>query len=491
MEEQERYNALASRKSIKRPKVERDAFQEHGKLPPQDIFCEECILGSLMLEREAITNVIALLSPECFYKSAHQEIFKSIEILYNLNKPVDILTVTTDLRSRGQLEIAGGPFYITQLTSRIASGANIETYTATLIEKYLARELIKVSTETIRKAFEDSTDVFDLIAETDISISKVNEYSVKGGSFKHVSDSSSKSFESAKRREIMRKEGKTSGVTTGLKELNTLTGGWQPSDLIIIAARPGMGKTSLMLKHALTAAMAKVPVCIYTLEMSDERLIDNLLLMLSDVDKDKFKNGYMSQDDWSNLTHAKTQLDKLPIYIDPNPSVSMRYIKANSRVMSKKGKCGMILIDYLQLIDVSTTERNRNREQEIAKASREAKVIAKELNIPVILLCQLSREVEKRSDKKPQLSDLRESGAIEQDADVVAFIYRPEYYGMSEDAQGNSLKGVGKIILAKNRNGATDESKFRYNESMTKISDYEIDNTFTLQANTDFDNKPF
>lgn len=487
MEEQERYNALSKRK-IKRPEI--SVFQEHGKLPPQDIFSEECILGSLMLEKEAITNVIGLLSPECFYKEAHQEIFKSIDVLYNSNTPVDILTVTTDLRNRGMLERAGGPFYITQLTSRIASSANIGTYTAILIQKYLARELIKVSTETIRLAFEDSTDVFDLIADTDKSISKVNEYSVRGGSFKHVSDSTSKSFESAKRREIMRKDGKTSGVTTGLKELNTLTGGWQPSDLIIIAARPGMGKTSLMLKHALTAALVKVPVCIYTLEMSDERLTDNLLLMLSDVDKDKFKDGFMSQDDWSNLAHSKTQLDKLPIYIDPNPSVSMRYIKANSRVMAKKGNCGMILIDYLQLVDVTSDERNRNREQEVAKASREAKVIAKELNIPVILLCQLSREVEKRADKKPQLSDLRESGAIEQDADVVAFIYRPEYYGIVEDGACNSLKGVGKIILAKNRNGATAEAKFRYNESMTKITDFDTDTNYTLDANTDFDKPP-
>lgn len=486
MEDQGKY---ISKRKIKRPEM--NAFQEHGKLPPQAIDFEEAVLGGIMLERSAIQTVVTLLSPEVFYKESHVCIYQAILNLHNNNQPIDILSVTNELRSIGKLELAGGPFYVTKLTSRVASSSNIEFHTGILVQKFLARELIKSATEIIRTAFEDEHDVYDLIAAADKQIGKINEYSVRGGSFKHVSDSSVKSFENAKRREIMRKEGKTSGITTGLKELNTLTGGWQPSDLIIIAARPGMGKTSLMLKHALTAGLVNVPVCIYTLEMSDERLTDNLLLMLSDVDKDKFKNGYMSQDDWSNLTYAKSQLDKLPIYIDPNPSVSMRYIKANSRVMAKKGKCGIILIDYLQLVDVSTDERNRNREQEVAKASREAKVIAKELNIPVILLCQLSREVEKRSDKKPQLSDLRESGAIEQDADVVAFIYRPEYYGMLEDAGGNSLKGVGKIILAKNRNGATDETKFRYNESMTKISDYEIDSTLSLNANTDFDKPNF
>lgn len=468
-----------------------DVFQEHGKLPPQAIEIEESVLGGLMLERRVIHSVVSLLSVDVFYKESHQAIYEAILYLHDNGKPIDILTVTNELRNNGKLDMVGGPFYITQLTSRIASTANIEFHTGILVQKYLARELIKSSTTIIRNAFEDNADVYDLIAEADIEISKINEYSVRGGSFKHVSDSSSKSFESAQKREMMRKEGKTSGVTTGLKDLNALTGGWQPSDLIIIAARPGMGKTSLMLKHALTAAMAKVPVCIYTLEMSDERLTDNLLLMLSNVEKDKFKNGFMSQDDWKDLTHSKAELDKLPIYIDPNPSVSMRYIKANSLVMSKKGKCGMILIDYLQLVDVSSDERNRNREQEVAKASREAKVIAKQLNIPVILLCQLSREVEKRSDKKPQLSDLRESGAIEQDADVVAFIFRPEYYGMLEDATGNSLKGVGRIIVAKNRNGATDDAKFRYNESMTKITDFDTENTLqnSLDPNDDF-NKP-
>jgi replicative DNA helicase len=487
MKTEERENALS--KKLRRNVV--DSFQEHGKLPPQAIDMEESVLGALMLEREAINKVIGLLSADCFYKESHQEIFKAINYLYARNEPVDILTVTAELRSRGKIELAGGPFYITQITSRIASSANIEAWTLIIVEKYLARELIKASTEIIRKSFEDSTDVFDLIAEADLAISKVNEYSARGGSFNHVSESTTKSIDGAKRREKLRKEGKTSGITTGLKDLNELTGGWQPTDLIIIAARPGMGKTSLMLKFVLAASEANVPVCVYSLEMSDERLSDNLLLAVSNVEKDKFKNGFMSQDDWSDLAYSKQNLDKSPIYIDSNPSVSMRYIKANSVVMNRKGQCGMILIDYLQLVDVSSDERNRNREQEIAKASREAKIIAKRLNIPVILLCQLSREVEKRPDKKPQLSDLRESGAIEQDADVVLFIYRAEYYGFAEDSAGNSVKGIGKIICAKNRNGATKDVKFRYNESMTKIGDYDTSEQFMLSANTEFDKQPF
>jgi replicative DNA helicase len=239
-----------------------------------------------------------------------------------------------------------------------------------------------------------------------------------------------------------------------------------------------MGKTSVALNCAKAAAEANVPVCFYSLEMSDDRLTDNLLLSLCDVDKDRFKNGLMSPEDWTELTEAKLKLNKLPIYIDPNPSVSMRYVKANSRVMHRKGKCGIIFIDYLQLADVGLEERNRNREQEIAQASRQAKIIAKELNVPVVLLSQLNRAVESRTNRKPQLSDLRESGAIEQDADLVAFIYRPEYYGFKEDEQGKSLIGVGKIIISKHRNGSCEDVRFSYNESMTHITDY-IENNNT------------
>ncbi len=458
----------------------RDSFIEHGKLPPQCTDLEEAVLGSLMLEREAIHQVIGLLITDCFYKESHQVIFEAIKTLYDSNKPVDILTVTAQLRSNGKLELAGGPFYITQLTSRIASSANIEQHVSTIVEKYLARELIKVSTETIRSAFEDETDIFDLLGKSDSAIARVNDYTAKGGSFEHVSELTENSVQQARQREIQRKDGKTSGITTGLKYLNVLTGGWKNSELIIIAARPGMGKTSLILHHAIEAAKSGKSVCIYSLEMSKERLTDNLMLSLCDVDKDRFKNGWMSNEEWAMLLQAKTDLNNLKIFIDPNPSVSLRYIKSNSRIMHRNGKCDLIMIDYLQLADVATDERNRNREQEISQASRMTKIIAKQLNVPVILLSQLNREVEKRPDKKPQLSDLRESGAIEQDADIVMFIWRPEYYGFKEDDRGNSVKGVGKYILAKNRDGACDEVKFRYNESMTHITNY----TEEYQINT-------
>lgn len=470
MDEQERKDAIASRKSTRRP--DKGDFTEHGKIPPQAIDLEEAVLGSLLLDCNAIHAVINILTVDVFYKEANQAIFEAIKSLYDKNSPIDILTVTNELRNLNKLELAGGAFGVTVLTSKVVSSANIEYHTSIIIQKYLARELIRTGGEIIQLGFDDGADAFDSISKADLSIAQINEYSIRGGGFIHVSVSSDKSMENAKKREILRKDGKTSGVTTGLHDFDKITGGLQKSDLIILAARPGMGKTSIALKLAISAAKVNVPVCFYSLEMSDDRLSDNLLLSLCNVDKDKFKNGYMSQDDWNDLSYAKAELNKMPINIDPNPSVSMRYIKANSRLMHRKGKCGIIFIDYLQLADVVSDERNRNREQEIAQASRQAKIIAKDLNIPVVLLSQLNRAVESRTDKKPQLSDLRESGAIEQDADLVAFIYRPEYYGFKEDKNGNSLIGVGKIIISKHRNGSCEEINFRYNESMTHISDY-------------------
>lgn len=444
-----------------------------GKLPPQATEFEETVLGAIMNDSRSLNKVINLISADVFYKEQHKFIYEAILSLNEKCRPIDILTVTNELRTMGKLELAGGAAYITELTMNVASSANIEYHSAIIIQKFLARELIHAGTDIIQSAYEDDTDVYDLISQADVRISKINETSVKGGSFKHVSDITKISINNAKIREHNRKNGLPSGVSTGLKELNRLTGGWQKSDLIIIASRPGMGKTSLMLKFAVSAAKERVPVCLYSLEMSEERLTDNLLLSLCKVEKDKYKNGWMSEDDWKDLHYAQTVLNDLPIYIDPNPTVSMRYVKANSKVMQQNGKCGIIMLDYLQLADVSTDEKNRNREQEIAKASRQAKIIAKELNVPVILLCQLNRNAEARTDKKPQLSDLRESGAIEQDADIVMFPYRPEYYGIIEDSDGNSVRGVGKLIFAKHRDGGLEDIKFRYNPEMTQITNYD------------------
>lgn len=444
-----------------------------GKLPPQAIDIEEAVLGALMLEKDSLQDVVNVISPDVFYKEAHREIYSAILSLHDNNSPVDILTVTNQLRSNGKLEIAGGPYYITQLTSRIASSANIEFHAGIILQKYIARELLKLSGEITKTAYEDESDVFDLLEDIDKKLSRVNEFSVRGGSMLHISDASTKSIDELKRREITFKQGKPTGVPTGIHDFDKLTGGWQKSFLNILAGRPGMGKTALMLHFVKSAARAKFHTCIYTLEMSEVSLANRMLLSMCNVDSDRFKKGSVNKEDWDSISFAKQDLDKLPIYIDPNPSVTLRYIKSNSRIQKKKGKCDIIFIDYLQLVDMSTGEKNRNRENEVAQASRQCKIIAKELDIPVVLLCQLSRKVEERKGNRPELQDLRESGAIEQDADLVTFIYRPEYYGIEYDGGGNKTEGVGELINAKHRDGSTEDIRFRYNPSMTKIGDYD------------------
>lgn len=472
------------RRTIKRPLNGRDAFHEHGKLPPQAIDLEEAVLGGMMLENRCIHEIASLISPEVFYKESHQVIYESIQMLYDNMKAVDILTVSNQLRTNGKLEIAGGAYHITELTSRIASTANIIEHCKILIEKYIAREIIKLSTDTIRLAFEDSTDVFDLLDKTDSQLLKVNEITLRGGSMIHISESVEKSIMSLKKREKLFKEGKRSGIDTGLKELNRLTGGWQNSNVIVLAARPGMGKTAIMLHFAKAAANDMKHVCIYSLEMTDESLSDRMLQSMCEVDNYNFKKGSVNEFDWTEVNKAKDKLRHLPIYIDPNPAVSMRYIKSHSRIMQKKGKCDIVFLDYLQLVDMANGEKNRNREQEVAQASRRAKIIAKDLNCPVIILAQLNRETEKQNSKRPNLSNLRESGAIEQDADLVAFIYRPEYYKILEDGNGNSTIGIGEIIIEKNRDGATDVVLFRYDPTMTRITEFEQE--YQLPTNPTF-----
>ena len=483
MEDQERINAIDKRKARK-PNI--NAFQDHGKLPPQAIEFEEAVIGGLLLDKNCIHDVVSIISPEVFYKESHQSIYEAIIKLYDDVKPIDILTVTNELRSSGKLELCGGAFYITQITSRIASTANIQEHAGILLEKYIAREIIKTATESIRLAFEDSTDVFDLLDYTDNQFSMVNEISLRGGTMIHISESTSKSITALQKREKLFKEGKQSGISTGLKDLNRLTGGWQKSNVIILAARPGMGKTALMLYFAKSAAQSMANTCIYSLEMTDESLSDRMLQSMCEVDNHNFKKGSLTESDWTEIKKAQNELNKLPIYIDPNPAVSMRYIKSHSRIMKKKGKCDIIFLDYLQLIDMSNGVKNRNREQEVAQASRQAKIIAKELNVPIIVLAQLNREVEKQASKRPSLSNLRESGAIEQDADLVMFIYRPEYYGIKEDAKGNSMIGVGEIIIEKNRDGGTEDVAFRYDETMTRISEYEDTQSYQYPSPVNF-----
>ena len=497
MDENERTDAFASRKTIKRPAIGRDAFQEHGKLPPQAIDLEEAVLGALMLEKDAVAAVIDMLNQEVFYKESHQVIFEAINMLFRNNEPVDILTVTNTLRQMGKLEMSGGPFYITQLTSRIASSANIEFHVGILKQKYLQRELIKISTETIRKSFEDSTDVFDLLDETESSLFSISENNLrkKAQLMPELVHKVLNQIDNARKN-----DGSFSGVPSGFIDLDKLTGGWQRSDLIIIAARPGMGKTAFVLSMARNMAVeAKKPVAFFSLEMTADQLVARLVASEAELSASAIRRGQLQNFEWEQLNARISKLITAPIYIDDTPALSLFELRAKCRRLKAQYDIEMVVIDYIQLMTAGGDRKGGgNREQEISAISRSLKSLAKELNIPVIALSQLNRSVETRStaqgSKKPQLSDLRESGAIEQDADLVLFIYRPEYYKLMEDEEGNSTEGKAQIIIAKHRNGATDEIWLQFISRFARFQDLpglNIDNMgISLPPNTGFDQQP-
>lgn len=475
MEENERTDALTARKTFKKPSAARDPFQEHGKLPPQAIDLEEAVLGALMLEKDAVAAVIDMLVPEVFYKESHQAIFEAITRLFHNNEPVDILTVTNTLRQSGKLELAGGPFYITQLTSRIASSANIEFHVGILKQKFLQRELIKISTETIRKSFEDSTDVFDLLDETESNLFSISENNLrkKAQLMPELVHKVLNQIDNARKN-----DGVSSGVPSGFIDLDKLTGGWQRSDLIIVAARPGMGKTAFTLSMARNIAVeAKKAVAFFSLEMTADQLVARLVASESELSASAIRRGQLQNFEWEQLNSRISKLITAPIYIDDTPSLSIFELRAKCRRLKAQYDIDMVMIDYIQLMTGGGDRKNGsgNREQEISAISRSLKSLAKELNIPVIALSQLNRSVETRStaqgSKKPQLSDLRESGAIEQDADLVLFIYRPEYYKIMEDEDGNSTEGKAQIIIAKHRNGATDEVWLQFISRFARFQD--------------------
>lgn len=454
-----------------------------GYITPQAIDVEKAVLGALMIESDALAKVITILSAECFYMPVHRVIYEQILSCYRNSIPVDLLSVSTGLMSNNVVKSNGGISYISSLTSFVASAVNIEYMCKILVQKMIARKIIADCNELMRSAYDDTNDIADVVEKFDKTSREINELSAGRSNMTHISKSVSKAMTEAENRQLMARRGITVGIDTGIYDLNIITGGgWKPSQLIVIAARPAMGKTALLLHLAKSAVKNNTPVCIYSLEMSDVSLANRLLLSECNIDTDRFKTGRMTEQEFIALNKAAGKIEKLPIYVDDNPVVSMDYIRNHSKIMKDKGKCGIILVDYLQLAEVGNKNKNRNREQEIAQASRMAKIIAKELEVPFILLSQLSRNVEGRADKIPQLSDLRESGAIEQDADSVIFIYRPAYYdkptvrvkcvsGYSEV----SSEGVGILLIEKQRDGATGTVKFRHNPAMTQITDFETE----------------
>lgn len=438
-----------------------------GKIPPQALDFEEAVLGALMLEKNALTAVIDILQPEVFYKQAHQKIFKAIQNLFASTEPIDILTVSNKLKSEGELDEVGGAYYITQLTNRVASSANIEYHARILMQKYVQRELIRVSSETIKDAFEDSTDVFELLDQAEQQMFDISENNFRRESLdmRSLVKEAKDEIEAAKN-----SEGSLRGIPSGFTDLDRLTAGWQKSELVVIAARPGMGKTAFALTMARNAAMAKKPVAVFSLEMSAVQLTTRLISSEAEITSNKLKKGDLAEHEWRQLEERIKPLVEAPLFIDDTPALSVFELRAKCRRLKEQHKIELIVVDYIQLMRGG--DGAGNREQEISTISRSLKALAKELNVPVLVLSQLNRSVETRGgSKKPQLSDLRESGAIEQDADMVIFIYRPEYYDITEDENGSDMTGKGEIIIAKHRNGALDSVYLRFIGQYTKFVD--------------------
>ncbi|MBT5506834.1 MAG: replicative DNA helicase, partial [Flammeovirgaceae bacterium] len=414
-----------------RKKLINDTSESLGKLPPQAVDIEEVVLGALMLEQHALSSVIDILKVESFYKEAHQNIYESIVQLFNNSDPVDIKTVVHQLRKNGKLELVGGSYYIADLTTRVNSAANIEYHARIISEQSIKRQLIRISSELVTDAYEDTTDVFQLLDRTEQALFQVSESHIRKN-YDKMSSLLTKAISQIEERKN-KKDGLT-GVPSGFTALDRITSGWQPSDLVIIAARPGMGKTAFVVSAMRNAALDHGQgVAIFSLEMSSVQLVNRLISAEAELESEKLKRGEMADYEWEQLLHKTSKLSEAPIFIDDTPGLSILELRAKARRLAQQHDIKLLIIDYLQLMSGGDANKNSggNREQEIASISRALKGIAKELNIPVIALSQLSRAVETRGgDKKPQLSDLRESGSIEQDADMVMFLYRPEYYGI-------------------------------------------------------------
>jgi len=444
---------------------------DQGRVPPQAVDLEEAVLGAILLEKDALTAVIDILKPEAFYKEAHRSIFNAIVQLFNKTEPVDILTVISQLKSMGELDTVGGAYYITQLTNRVASSANVEFHARIILQKYIQRELIRVSSEIIKDAFEDTTDVFDLLDRAEQNLFAVSEQNIRRqqGEMAQLMREAIIDIETARDAET-----KLRGIPSGFVELDRITNGFQRSDLIILASRPGMGKTALALTLARNMAVDhKKSVAFFSLEMSSVQLVTRLISAETQLNSDKLRKGDLQDFEWQQLNAKIRPLEDAKIFIDDTPALTIFELRAKCRRLKAQNDIQMIFVDYLQLM-VGQQDNKGNREQEISHISRSLKALSKELDIPVMALSQLSRAVETRAgDKKPILSDLRESGAIEQDADIVLFIYRPEYYGITEDEDQNPLAGLATLSIAKHRNGATGDIQLRFIKDFAKYADLE------------------
>lgn len=446
---------------------------EQGKLPPQALDLEQVVLGAMMIDKKGVDEVIDILSPHAFYKESHRYIFESVFKLFENSEPIDLLTVSSQLRKDGKLDMIGGDFYLISLTQKVSSSAHIEFHARIILQKFIQRSLIKISNEIIEEAYDETKDVFDLLDNAEAKL-----YEVTQGNVKKSTETAQSLVIQAKKKieEISNKEG-LSGIPSGFTKLDRLTSGWQPSDLIIVAARPGMGKTALTLTMARNIAVDQnFPVAFFSLEMSSVQLITRLISSETGLSSEKLRTGKLEKHEWEQLNVKVKSLEKAPLFIDDTPSLSIFDLRAKARRLASQYGIKMIVIDYLQLMTAGGSQKGGNREQEISMISRNLKALAKELNVPVIALSQLSRAVETRGgSKRPLLSDLRESGAIEQDADIVAFIYRPEYYKIEEwdDEDRSPTEGQGEFIVAKHRNGGLDNIRLKFIGHLGKFDNLE------------------
>ena len=460
---------------------------EKGKIPPQAVELEEAVLGAMMIDKKGIDDVIDILSSDAFYDSKHQEIYAAIYELFQNSEPIDLLTVSNLLKKNGKLEFVGGDFFLIRLTQKVASSAHIEFHARIILQKFIQRRLISISSEIIENAYDESTDVFDLLDEAEGKLFEVTQGNLK----KSSEDAGSLVKQALKKiQEIGNQEG-MSGLATGFTKLDALTSGWQPSDLVIIAARPGMGKTAFVISMAKNMAIDfNHGVAVFSLEMSSVQLITRMISSETGLTSEKLRKGNLEPHEWEQLNVKVKKLSDAPIFIDDTPSLSIFDLRAKARRLVSQHGVKIIVIDYLQLMTAGG-KAGGNREQEISMISRNLKALAKELAVPVIALSQLSRAVETRGgSKRPLLSDLRESGAIEQDADIVSFIFRPEYYGMTEwdDDDHTPCEGQGEFIIAKHRNGGLDNIRLKFTGHLAKFSDLDegFSSEFQSSMNTDF-----
>jgi replicative DNA helicase len=477
-----------------------------GKILPQAVDLEQAVLGAVLICNTAITKVIDVLKPEMFYRESHQKVFASFERLYAAGEPIDFLTVTNDLNNQkdGVLESIGGGYFISCLSKGIAADTNIEFHARIIIQKWVLRQIIYQGQLAVNRAYNDDPDIFSVLDDIGDLLLMRDKLVTGSKEVPAVSFIVDKEIEDYDLRVAANQSGKVLGIPTGFQGMDKLTMGWQGGKLIILAARPAMGKSALVGGFSLTSAKVGVPVAFFSLEMPEIELVQRFLTDLGEIDNHQYQRGMLIPQDLEKLYKARLKLTTLPIYIDDTPTLSITALRAKARRLKQKNNIGMIVVDYLQLMEGKPGEKKSgNREQEISGISRGLKAIAKELDVPVVALSQLSRAVETRGgDKRPQLSDLRESGAIEQDADMVIFLHRPEYYKQDQYEDGESTKDVAEIIIAKHRGGQLGTEKVKFIANQTKFTDFGLEtytpkslspnrNFYEPKRQTDIEEDPF